>query len=168
MTKYSGREMLTIAAMLIDGITNSKCGKILTSSRSAALKVNAMTKQEATKAAGIAQRGAFHKAISHTPTMRPASKGSAARFKKGFVQYESKKPASIACAISPGILETKSASGRIRPVAINNTPVSMNAPMAWENNSLSPSLAAKAPAMSAAPGVDQAMVMGALVVYAKK
>src|SRR5690625_2658498 len=86
VNKYSGRKMLTIAVMLIDGITNSKCDKILTSSRSAALKVNAMTKHEATNAAGIAHRGAFHKAISHTPTIGPASKGSAARFKKGFVQ----------------------------------------------------------------------------------
>src|SRR5699024_11856324 len=33
---------------------------------------------------------------------------------------------------------------------------------------LSPSPAANAPAISAAPGVDHAMVMGALVVYAKK
>src|SRR5690625_7474508 len=89
VTKYSGREMLTTAAMLIDGITNSKCGKILTSSRSAALKVNAMTKQEATKAAGIAQRGAFHKEIRHMPTKRPASMGSTASVKKGIGQYES-------------------------------------------------------------------------------
>src|SRR5690625_2893163 len=160
--------MLTTAAVLIDGITNSKCGKILTPSRSAAVKVNALTKRAATKSAGSAHRGAHHTAISHTLTMGPASKGSAASFKKGLGQDESKKPASIACPISPGILETNSASGRIRPVAINSTPVSMNAPMAWENNSLSPSPAAKAPAMSAAPGVDQAMVMGALVVYAKK
>src|SRR5699024_7689445 len=160
--------MLTTAAMLIDGITNSKCGKILTPSRSAALKVNAMTKQEATKAAGIAQRGAFHKAISHTPTMGPASRGSAARFKKGFVQYESKKPASIACAISPGIVETNSASGRRRPAAVNSTPASMNAAIAWEDNALSPSPAAKGPTTRAARGVDEAMVSGVLVVYAKK
>src|SRR5699024_10402240 len=96
VTRYSGNAILTTAATSIEGITNSTCGRMLMSSTLSALKLKAITRQDATKAAGIAHRGAFHKAISHTPMIGPASNGSAARFKKGFVQYERRKPASIA------------------------------------------------------------------------
>src|SRR5699024_10521903 len=98
--------MLTTAAMLIDGITNSRCGKILTTRRSAALKVYTMTKQEATNVADSAYCSAWHTAISHTQDMGAASKGSAARFQKIFLQCENNKPVSIPCTISPGIFET--------------------------------------------------------------
>ena len=75
----------------------------------------------------------------------------------------SSTPASIAWARGTGMEASSLPSQGMAPVAAISTPVMMKAPTA----SFHPRLRPAAPARRAAPGVDQAVVMGRLVNHAR-
>ncbi len=122
----------------------------------AAVRDTTITTLAARNASGEAQRGASRCARAHTTITGATASGFAATPSTGPRHSWNSTPASIACAIGVGIRAISAPSAGTSPVSTISTPTSTNAPTAAGQ----PPSTAPVAASSAAPGVDQATVIG--------
>src|SRR3954451_1020619 len=117
---------------------------------------SATTTIAATSAPGTAQRRATRRSTAQVMTIGAACAGASAAKRTGSRQTVSSTPASIALAIGPGIVAISRPSRDQRPGSASSAPVTTNAPTAAGQ----PPSSVPEDTSSAAPGVDQPIVIG--------
>ena len=158
VTRKSGRATPTIPASVNAGTVISTCGTRAAGSIAApeAATWTPMTTTAVRKAQGAAQRGRSRAARSQTATTGRTAIGFVASPVIGPRQSWRRTPASIAWATEAGMRAMSAPSGGTSPVSTISRPVTMKAPTAAGH----PPSTVPVEASSAAPGVDQATVIG--------
>ncbi len=154
VTRKRGRAMLTIAEALHAGTVSSATGRASTvPSPGPASVIAAIATSRAT---GIAHLRAKRLSSAQVSTTGPAIHGISPSARAGATHRSSRTPASMALAIGVGMAAIKRPSAGNRPAAVMSSPQTTNAPTATGN----PPSTAPVDTSNAAPGVDQAMVIG--------
>src|SRR5690349_19483236 len=147
--------MLTTAGTVQCGVVHASVGT--RSSAATSEPALTITTSRATASdTGTAQRRETRCMTSHASTTGPTYAGESASPTTGSRQIGSSTPASIARASDAGIRAIRSPRAGTRPVSTISTPVTTNAPTAASQ----PPVTAPVESSSAAPGVDQARVIG--------
>lgn len=156
VTRYSGKAMPMMAAGEKCGVTRTGCGDSGPSALAEMWLVRLMSTTATTTAAGTANSFLKQDTTAQVSTMARPRAGCVCTARAGARQSGSKIPASMALASGLGIDETRRPSGFHRPESTMRAPVTTNAPTAEGK----PPCGAAESASSAAPGVDQAMLIG--------
>ncbi len=158
VTMYSGTATPITACQLQCGTVNSTWGTIAPTSIRRWVRAMSTPAPIAavTKAAGTAQRAAKRCSASHTTSTGITTAGLVRSAPTGARHSGISTPASMACAISTGIAAISRPSRSHHPVSTTSAPVTTNAPTAAGQ----PPATAPVLASRAAPGVDQASVIG--------
>ncbi len=159
VTTYNGTAIPMIACQLQCGTVHSNFG---TSSAArtprcpASIAIAAAT-TAVTNAPGTAQRLAKRSSISHTTNTGATTAALEVVSARNGARHSGKStPASMAWATSTGMAVINRPNRSHRPVTTISTPVTAKAPTAAGQ----PPLTAPVPVSNAAPGVDQASVIG--------
>lgn len=158
VTMYSGTATPIIACQLQCGTVNSTCGAMADQSRRrcvTAMSTPAPTAATA-NATGTAHRAAYRCSTSQVTITGATTAGLTGSDFTGARHIGSSTPASMACAISVGIAAISAPRRCQNPVSTMSIPATANAPTAAGQ----PPATAPVLASSAAPGVDQASVIG--------
>lgn len=143
------------AWVLHAGVVHTGLGSRFPSPGTPGLTTTTITRTRA-NAAGTAQRGATRSRTSHTATTGSTSQGFETAARTGARQSVRSTPASIACATGVGMRAISRPIPGQTAVTVMSRPVTRNAPTAAGQPPTRPPV----PTSSAAPGVDQAKVIG--------
>src|ERR1700712_124898 len=156
VTRNSGSAMATTAAGSHAGATSANVGASRAPARWENEPDTAMTTSAARSAPGTAHRLATRISTSQTRITGAMAAGDRLSARKGSMHKVSSTPASMALASDGGMAETARPNGRSSPQSTMSAPHSANAVTAAPK----PRAGTEDPANSAAPGVDQAIVIG--------
>ena len=167
VTMKSGKAIPTSPARVKSGITNSIGGAMELPRSTKAFGGKSIpkiiTQIKANRAAGTASRRLIRPTTSHAITMGRPNSGSKATALTGARQRPSNTPASIALASGVGIPATARPKGFQTPLMMIRMAQMIKAPTATAKPpSIAPDVARRA-----APGVDQAMLIGSFVLSDK-
>ncbi|GAA2847125.1 hypothetical protein GCM10020220_040820 [Nonomuraea rubra] len=156
VTRNSGMAMLTTADRLSAGAVSSTAGRSAAPDRPPPFPCTAMATTATASAQGTAHRRWYRCSTAQVSTTGTASIGTSTTARTGAVHRLRMTPASMAAAIGRGMAAIARAGQGDRPASTSNPAQTMNAPTAAGN----PPGTGPVAISSAAPGVDQAMLIG--------